>query len=346
MNTAHSGYLNSLWNTLEYNAFPNGAGVGDFINRVETEKQGDGIVACFDIPRRFGLTRLGELVNEQWLSQGGQYISYTFSKSVLNITEITGYGIPVNKKLLSYPYTYIMVRGSDGSHGEYHIEDFDGDECTFRETLTICNSPQSILTPMNYKGVWQNFDESILFTDFPQCSILTESYRTWLATEGKRQTTQLENLALNSFYNITSALQNQTGIGGTVVNAVNRINYLNTEREIASTLPPQSTRGSGNSLSYATDTNGFTFYRVTVRPEIAKIIDDYFSMYGYAIHQIAKPNLRGRKRWNFIQTANCSVSGAINSEVERKIENIFNSGITIWHTPDNYRNYGVENPIV
>lgn len=356
MTTSVSGYLNSLYNGLEYNLFPRGKGVIDFLSKVETEKQGGGIVACYDIPARFGLARTTDDEVHNWYSGGANYCEYSFAPP----NYIKDYSV-VNNKLLTYPYNYILVRSSDGNSGEYIIEDFTLNEegnINFREYLTVCNTPESLLVPNNYKGNdGYNYNESMLFNDYPQCSLRTNAYSTWLATQKQQLDIQEFGAAISGLASLLAigvGVSSPVGMGvGTMVmsgasaiNSLNRITSIETQKSVAKTTPEQSKKGTGSALSYALETNGFTFYHVSVRPEQARIIDDYFSMYGYAINEIAKPNLRGRKRWNFVKTANCSISGAINSEVERKIENIFNSGITIWHTPDNYRNYGVENPIV
>lgn len=376
MQDSQSGFLNSLWNSLEYNAFPNGVGVGVFLLRAETEKQGKGITACYQIPKRFGISRDDTIVSDRWLSQGGVYISYKpITKSLLYLKTIPNYGKPKNNKLWCYPFTYIQVRGSDGKSGDYKIEDFDTDECLFRETLTICNTPESILTPMNYQSVAQNYNCSMLFDEYPQCSITTDSFNIWLATEGKRQKTQVENntratvAQLGASAIMGSITQQVPHVlpksGATVVEEMhpyngvsaqglinssvsfgNQLKAMQTEREIAETVPPQSTAGTGKALSYATETNGFTFYLIQPRGEMAKIIDDYFSVFGYAIHQVKIPNIKGRTNWNYVKTVNANISGAITAEAEQIIENYFNNGITIWHNIENFRNYNADNSIL
>ena len=55
----------------------------------------------------------------------------------------------------------------------------------------------------------------------------------------------------------------------------------------------------------ASNNNNFKFYRMSVRQEYAKIIDNYFSMYGYSINEVKIPNITGRTNWNYVKTIEC-----------------------------------------
>lgn len=83
--------------------------------------------------------------------------------------------------------------------------------------------------------------------------------------------------------------------------------------------------------------------------EECAIIDDFLSMYGYAIQEIYNPTkfLNSRKRWNYIKTngINLKITGVAHDE--DILRGIFDSGVTIWHGLDYYGNYNVaDNGIV
>ena len=69
---------------------------------------------------------------------------------------------------------------------------------------------------------------------------------------------------------------------------------------------PDQARGNTNSgdINYTLDRNNFSFYKVSIKREYAKIIDDYFSRQGYKVNTIKTPNFTGRPYWNFIQIGN------------------------------------------
>ena len=82
---------------------------------------------------------------------------------------------------------------------------------------------------------------------------------------------------------------------------------------------------------------------MSVNSQYAKMIDDYFTKYGYAIKQIGTPALNNRQRWTYIKTQDCSVVGGCEASFIRKINSIFDSGITFWKNADEVGNYSLAN---
>ena len=98
---------------------------------------------------------------------------------------------------------------------------------------------------------------------------------------------------------------------------------------------------------------GFKFYKLHVRDDEAKRIDDFFSVYGYAINKVETPNLNGRQYWNFIKTRNAEISGNMPASSKSAIGRIFDGGIFFWKNGDNIGNFSqsvsdgsINNPIV
>ena len=82
-----------------------------------------------------------------------------------------------------------------------------------------------------------------------------------------------------------------------------------------------------------------------IRPEYAKIIDDYFSMYGYKVARVKEIELHSRSNWNFVKTIGCNVIGECPSTVIDSVKNMFDAGVTLWH--NGTFNYGtLDNPII
>ena len=111
-------------------------------------------------------------------------------------------------------------------------------------------------------------------------------------------------------------------------------------------VAPGHNTGS-NTADYLTSKRekGFLFYRRTIRAEYARIIDQYFSRFGYAQHKIDTPNIRARNRWTYVKTVDCNVHGNLPSEAISQIQNIFDSGITWWADTENVGNYSLDNGI-
>ena len=82
-----------------------------------------------------------------------------------------------------------------------------------------------------------------------------------------------------------------------------------------------------------------------ITKEYAKSIDDYFSMYGYKTLKLKVPNIKGRRSWNFVKVVNANITGSMPADDLKRIIQIFENGITFWHTPD-LGNYALDNSIV
>ena len=84
---------------------------------------------------------------------------------------------------------------------------------------------------------------------------------------------------------------------------------------------------------------GFEFYNVHVRKEEMRKIDDFLTVYGYAINDVGVPNLNARAHWSFIQTRACNISGNMPASSREAIGRIFDGGIFFWRNGDEIGNF-------
>ena len=77
--------------------------------------------------------------------------------------------------------------------------------------------------------------------------------------------------------------------------------------------------------------------------DTSKCIDDYFSMYGYKTNRVKIPNITGRPNWNYVQTAGFNATGLVPATDMVKIKQMFNKGVTFWHSGVNVGNYALAN---
>lgn len=96
--------------------------------------------------------------------------------------------------------------------------------------------------------------------------------------------------------------------------------------------------GQGNIL-LPTGHFGFEFRQKYLRPEIAKIIDDYFTMYGYRVNTLKYPSIHNRTKWTYVKTSGCNIAGTIPNSDADKICEIFDNGITFWVNPSEVGQY-------
>ena len=78
--------------------------------------------------------------------------------------------------------------------------------------------------------------------------------------------------------------------------------------------------------------------------ENAQAIDNYLTRFGYKVNVIKVPELTSRKYWNYVKTRECEIGGNAPAETLKKIQEIFNAGVTLWHI-DNVGSFSDDNPI-
>jgi hypothetical protein len=69
---------------------------------------------------------------------------------------------------------------------------------------------------------------------------------------------------------------------------------------------------------------------IHLTPEYAEKIDLYFSKFGYACNKVKVPNISARPIYNYVKTNNCLVTGDANADVLKRIQGIFDAGVTFW----------------
>lgn len=74
-------------------------------------------------------------------------------------------------------------------------------------------------------------------------------------------------------------------------------------------------------------------------------IDDYLDMYGYSIQELYNPSdwINTRPVWNYLQTENITLNVQAPTRYENKLKDIFNGGVTLWHSYDSFGNYSLNN---
>lgn len=84
------------------------------------------------------------------------------------------------------------------------------------------------------------------------------------------------------------------------------------------------------------------------KTEYIKIINDYFSRFGYKINRVLEPNIIGRTNWNYLEigTTECIGYGDTPTNFIETINNACRRGATIWHNHNNIGKYNLSNSII
>lgn len=264
-----------------------------------------------------------------------------------------------NNKLLCYPYNLLMVQSSDGQTAEYKYELFwqiyplgNYQLAKFELIGTQGLPPQLMCCPQNYKPYGEdstqtatpfNYVDNLTITNFPMSGWATNGFREWLT----QSTTGLIGGLLGTML--------APGIGtvlGASIGSFTKMSFAANVYGSVAGLPkaliaPNYAHGTNkNGLMLSLNEFGFHFYNARIKDEYAKIIDDYFTKFGYAQKRLGKPNIKARPYWTYIETKDCAIKPAnnkgINAEHIRKISDIYDKGITFWRTED-VGNYSLDN---
>lgn len=237
------------------------------------------------------------------------------------ITKIGNY-IPKNKKLLTFPYNFLYVFTPEGANAIYRYEYFQNpSSCGFNIQCAMSCNPEIILEPIAYQNQQFNIDESLSLGGFPQCSYSIDSFKAYLAQNSS-------SVALNLLGTGASmATGNPQAVVGGIIGMANTVNSV----VQASQRPPMTKGTQGNSTFTGTREKNFYFINKHISEEYAKIVDDYFSMYGYATNRVKVPNITGRPSWNYVKTDNAKIVGSVPFNDISKIKSILDNGVTFWH---------------
>lgn len=305
------------------------------------------------------------------------YISYqvTFEKSQ---STIGGYK-PKNKKLLTYPYNYLVGSNLQGAEIEYHYEYFKGNGCTFNLVPDIGVNPTAVLMPMGYRqGPNLNYYtpvDMLSVTNFPKCPYATTDgaakfVQSMMMLNMGAMAAASANPALLSTFAATPAPATTELTTNTVSSGAARAAYVAANRnalpsdtQISKLLHTgtDALAGAQRAMGYlqnrkvtvgALNSNvamylqglfGFAFMNMHVKVEYARIIDDYFNRFGYATLRNKQPYINTRPHWNYVKTSGCTITGKAPGDAINQICKIFDNGITFWKNPSEVGHYELDN---
>ena len=278
--------------------------------------------------------------------------------------------IPKNKKLLTYPYCYFNISNNAGGSIPYHYEDF-GENITFKMEGTFGASGETKAIPLDYKYIDSDenaLDYSISGAKFPICSWKSDSYTNWLTQNAVNMDMQWKSALIGGGIGIatggfSSGMQTKgvkgIGFGGgfaagaAVAGAEMAGNLIEIAKDqhLAKTqanLVPDQVRGNlgAGDFVWAKYKSPFTYLPMCIKPEYARCIDEFFSQFGYKCNRVKIPNITGRRNWNYVKTVGCYIEGDIPQADMQEIKNMFDNGITLWHNPIFFANYGADNDII
>lgn len=300
-------------------------------------------------------------------------------------SSLDGY-IPNNNKLYTYPYNYLHVSNNNGGGIDlrYEYMDFGYAKGTYPTSSSyktsnwagfeIDGTPLNPVTfscrPTGYggSGGYQTPDINLSLSDYPMCSWAADSFKRWVAhNTGTIAFTTISSIASIGLGAVTlgmapeiasaaSSLGSEVGADAIAKKGASQVSAGSSS--LGSLLPAAinatrqgdyigGTMATGNLLA-TSDLMTFTAARKTLKYETAKMIDDYFTLYGYNVSTIGNCIPNNRAYFDYIKTRNAQAvhpTGALAyqqygapAEAYRIIESVFNRGV--WFIHDSYGDDG------
>lgn len=297
-------------------------------------------------------------------------ISYDMSAQKFDntITKRTSFSdfTPKNNKCFVFPYNYLYVSNNQGSSNIYKYENFSSENCVFENQFSITIGGSGRVVPKNYKGMSTNDDEALALGKYPTCAWSSDAFTNWLTQNSVNLAVSTGLIAgsiaggINSIGISTMAAEE--GIIQQAPNIVNKTSSasssaLSVSSNIAgligqfyqACLMPNIRGGQATGdIIWAANRNMFSFRQMRAKTEYLRIIDDYFTRFGYKINRLEMPNITGRAHWNYIEIGSSEEigTGEIPTKFMEIINNACKKGVTIWHNHSEIGNYNLNNTIV
>lgn len=267
------------------------------------------------------------------------------------VNDLDGY-TPKNNKLRAFPYSYLEVDNTQGEVTIYKFEYFSSADCTFKLVgSTSGDSATVLMYPLNYDSIGNNIMEHTIISGFPLCAWSGDAYKAYLAHNSMKNTHALASSAISIGSGLLMASNPATAAAGMAATATSTLGFLDTaatisEQDHNAQLEANKMRGTkGSNPIFSAGLMDFWLTVRTVDYSHAKMIDDYFTRFGYRVNCIKKPNITGRKSFNYVKTIGSCITGNIPFNDLARINAIFDKGITFWHG-DYVGNFGRDNGIV
>lgn len=352
--SAGAGAYNSIDNLIKY---------------YDSKGKADAITAMYLVPRSImgtegtDYTQLdvvlnpapeaGDLTVSGFVPAPSTGVKLVKTENVTMNTTLNGY-TPKNNKCFTKQFNYLMLINNAGASTTYNWEDFNGTP-NFKLFATFQQTAPSKIVPTNYKGNDEPSGNAYALSGatFPIVSWNSDYYLNYQAKQGWGA---YYNRAMNAgrIMNEGKRTGDYDGfswvkeIGFGVTQGMSAIwNTISGSMAQAETVP--NTVGgdpTSNDFTFSINKCKFTFYKMSMRAEVARVVDKYFSAYGYKVSTWKLPNLNGRQNWNYIKLSQANITADIPQEDLSEIKSMFLNGITIWHNPNTFQDYSQNNGIV
>ena len=265
---------------------------------------------------------------------------------------------PKNNKIYTYPYNFLAVWNCEDKESIYRYELFSSPtNPQFSFSGTFGEKTEIGCYPKNYRNLAVNYAEGTSMKNFPLATWVSDMFMAYMAQLLSSSPT---NVARSNPFGITNT--NLTGGGKLAEFSVGKqdITVLKPQKSMWNKLsatignelakdaghflqPNEAHSGTPSDVITINNQKDFYFFRRTIRPEYAKRIDDYWTMFGYPDGTVHSPNMNARTRFTYVKTIGCKINCRCPASDANFIEELFNKGIRFWKDHTQIGNYSSPN---
>ena len=294
----------------------------------------------------FPLILINEIPKNHKLTYGAKASKTTKTfPAVQTSWTLNGY-LPKNNKMYTYPYNYLSIDNASGEELALRYEFFDDLKPALEISGTITQPVSVCLRPVSYKGV-SSYDElggytsinteSISLNNYPLCSWNVDAYQAWVSQNAVPLV--VDSVASLATATLSSGFMPLAGVS-TVYQVANIAKQFY-NASIASDICKGKVANGG--VNVANNKQQFYGGRLSVNKDNAKTIDDYFTMFGYAVNRLKTPSTWNRENYTYIKTIGSQIEGNIPQKDLQEMNDIHDNGITYWRNGDVVGDYSVRN---
>lgn len=344
------------WDTQD----PNDPGIvelRDYLQDFIDEGREDAVVAIYQYPTMF-------------TDDSGSGVPSYNKEVTFHIDGLPYIYTPKNNKCYNYPYHFMRLSNNSGITHDYHFEDFEytTEEQTpwlgrihFVVSGTNVTMPNVLCYPKNHRNITYDYDFGVTFNDFPEVGFVGDTFKAWwaqakysiIAEAGKASAqgagaSHAQRMANDRQRGKPSSVAVSPDAAGVMSAAGSAIGLAYDSLAAANQklIEPPDLHGQAiiSSLNMGLSRCKFTFYEMSVKPDVMEKIDDFFSHFGYKVDTLAIPNTKARPHWTYIKTAGCTFKNiAAPANEMQTIEAIFDKGITLWVNGNEVGSYELDN---
>lgn len=272
--------------------------------------------------------------------------------------------VPKNRKLYSYPYNKLVVSCHDGQPKDYKWELWGNgtsggypDRGTFfLEGVGGMRSTVICYPGGRYRKMSLNIDDGIVFDKFPLGSWTGDAYKAFWAqnygTIGMMYADKpiLTEVALmmarvGGMQAVQSGLHFAAGdITGGALSLFNSANAIANAINKSETIPNRYYGDTNSSnILMGLQRIEFMFVQMSLKEDYLRILDNYFTKFGYARKEVMAPQLNVRPHWTYVRTIGCNINANLPADDTAKICAIMDNGITFWRNGNEVGDYTLNN---